>query len=162
VDNIYIIVIIKLTVTQRGVFMRMIKLFVTLAALAVMMITPAAAQFYGPALASPAGGYAPGFVDSVSWTSGVGAATNTDSFFNGIASPLGGSFFDGGFGFPCGIGCGFGGPIGGIAQTGVGSNFGAQNSAMDSYTRTTSFGLGQPNGLAFGIPVPGPAGLMYC
>jgi hypothetical protein len=134
----------------------MIKLFVALAALAVMMITPAAAQFYGPALASPAGGYAPGFSESVTWSQGAGAATNADSFVNNVISPFGGSFFDG---FPCGFG-GFG-PIGGIAQTGVGGNFGAQNSAMGTYTRTTSFGLGQPNGLAFGIPVPGPAGL-YC
>jgi hypothetical protein len=135
----------------------MIKLFVVLAALAVMLISPAAAQFFGPALASPAGGYAPGFVDSVTWSQGVGAATNADSFLNGVASPFGGPFFGG---FPCGFG-GFG-PVGGIAQTGVGGNFGAQNSAMGSYTRTTSFGLGQPVGLAFGVPVPGPAGLMYC
>lgn len=138
--------------------MRMIKLFVVLAALAVMMITPAAAQFYGPALASPCGGYAPGFVDSISWSQGTGATTNSDSFFSGVASPFGGPFF-GGCG-PCGFG-GFG-PIGGLAQTGLGGNFGAQNSAMGSYTRTTSFGLGQPVGLAFGIPVPGPAGLYYC
>jgi hypothetical protein len=132
----------------------MIKLFVALAALAVMMITPAAAQFFGPALASPAGGYAPGFVDSVSWSQGAGAATNTDSFFSGVAGPFGSPFLGG---FPCGFG-----PVGGIAQTGLGGNFGAQNSAMGTYTRTTSFGLGQPVGLAFGIPVPGPAGLMYC
>jgi hypothetical protein len=135
----------------------MIKLFVVLAALAVMLISPAAAQFFGPALASPAGGYAPGFSESTTWSQGVGAATNSDSFFNGVATPFGGSFFGG---FPCGFG-GFG-PDGGIAQTGVGSNFGAQNSAMGSYTRTTSFGLGQPVGLAFGMPVPGPAGLNYC
>jgi len=143
--------------TQRGVLMGMFRLFVVLAALAVMMITPAAAQFYGPALASPAGGYAPGFSESVTWSQGVGSAANTDTFANNVVSPFGGSFFGG---FPCGFG-GFG-PIGGIAQTGVGTNFGAQNSAMGTYTRTTSFGLGQPNGLAFGIPVAGPAGLMYC
>jgi hypothetical protein len=137
--------------------MRMIRLFVVLAALAVMMITPAAAQFYGPALASPAGGYAPGFVDSVSWSQGAGAATSTDAFANNVISPFGGSFFGG---FPCGFG-GFG-PIGGLAQSGVGSNFGAQNSAMTSFTETTSFGLGQPNGLVFGIPVAGPSGLLYC
>jgi hypothetical protein len=135
--------------------MRMIKLFVVLAALAVMMITPAAAQFFGPSLATPGGGYAPGYVDSVTWSSGVGAATTSDSFFNGIASPFGGPFFGG---FPCG----FAGPFGGIAQAGVGGNFGAENSAMGTYTRTTSFGLGQPVGLAFGVPVPGPAGLLYC
>jgi hypothetical protein len=133
----------------------MIKLFVALAALAVMMITPAAAQFFGPALASPAGGYAPGFVDSVTWSQGAGASTNTDSFVNNVVSPFGGPFFSG---FPCGFGAG----IGGLAQTGLGSNFGAQNSAMGTYTRTTSFGLGQPVGLAFGVPVPGPAGLLYC
>jgi hypothetical protein len=136
----------------------MFKLFVVLAALAVMMITPAAAQFFGPAVASPAGGYAPGYVDSVTWSQGVGAATNADSFLNNVVSPFGGSFFGGACGFPVG----FGGGIGGLAQTGLGSNFGAQNSAMGTYTRTTSFGLGQPVGLAFGIPVPGPAGLMYC
>jgi hypothetical protein len=137
----------------------MIKLFVVLAALAVMMVTPAAAQFFGPALASPAGGYAPGYVDSVSWSQGAGASTNTDSFFSGLGGPFGGPFLGGACGFPCGFGGGFGG---GLAQTGLGSNFGAQNSAMGTYTRTTSFGLGQPIGLAFGVPVPGPAGLMYC
>ena len=56
--------------------MRMIKLFVVLAAVAVMMITPAAAQFFGPALATPAGGYAPGFSESTTWSQGAGAATN--------------------------------------------------------------------------------------
>jgi hypothetical protein len=131
--------------------MRMIRLFVALAVLTVVLVMPAGAQFFGPALASPTGGYAPGFSESVSWTSGVGAAASTDAFFNGIASPFGG------FGFPCGFG-----PFGGVAQTGVGSNFGAENSAMGTYTRTTSFGLGQPYGLAFGVPVPGPAGLFYC
>ncbi len=136
----------------------MIKLFVVLAALAVMMITPAAAQFFGPALASPAGGYAPGFSESTTWSQGVGASTNTDAFVNDVVSPFGGPFFGGAF--PCGFG-GFG-PVGGIAQTGVGSNFGAQNSAMGTFTHTESFGLGQPVGLAFGVPVPGPAGLMYC
>jgi hypothetical protein len=135
--------------------MRMIKLLVVLAALAVMMITPAAAQFFGPAMASPAGGYAPGYVDSVTWSQGVGATTNADSFASGVLSPFGGPFFGS---FPCGFGAG----IGGLSQTGLGSNFGAQNSAQGTYTRTTSFGLGQPVGLAFGTPVPGPAGLMYC
>ena len=69
----------------------MIKLFVVLAALAVMMITPAAAQFFGPALASPAGGYAPGFSESTTWSQGVGAATNADSFFSGTFGPFGSS-----------------------------------------------------------------------
>lgn len=123
-----------------------------------MMITPAAAQFFGPALASPAVGYAPGFSESTTWSQGVGAATSTDAFFNGIASPFGAPFF-GGCG-PCGFG-GFG-PVGGIAQAGVGANFGAQNEAMGTFTHTESFGLGQPVGLAFGVPIPGPAGLMYC
>jgi hypothetical protein len=138
--------------------MRLFKLFVTLAACAVMMIMPAAAQFFGPALASPAGGYAPGFVDCVTWSGGAGAAATSNSFFNDVLSPFGGPFF-GGCG-PCGFG--FGGPIGGFAQNGVGGNIGTENSAMGTYTRTTSFGLGQPQGLAFGIPVPGPAGLCYC
>jgi len=133
--------------------MRMIKLFVALAALAVMMITPAAAQFFGPALASPAGGYAPGFVDSVTWSQGAGASTNTNAFASNALSPFSGPFFGGACGFPCGFGDGLGG---------FGSNFGAQNSAMGTFTRTTSFGLGQPVGLAFGVPVPGPAGLLYC
>lgn len=138
--------------------MRMIKLFVMLAVLAVISIAPAAAQFFGPALASPAGGYAPGFVDSVSWSQGVGAATNTDSFFSDVVGPFSGPFFGG-----CGpFGFGGFGPIGGLAQTGLGSNFGTQNSAMGTYTRTTSFGLGQPVVLAFGVPVPGPGGLMFC
>ncbi len=138
--------------------MRMIKLFVALAALAVIMITPAAAQFFGPALASPAGGYAPGFSESTTWSQGTGAATNADSFFSGTVGPFGTPFLDGCS--PCGIG-GFG-PIGGFAQNGVGGNIGVQNSAMGTFTHTESFGLGQPVGLAFGIPVPGPAGLMYC
>ncbi len=129
--------------------MRMIRLFVALAVLAVVLVMPAGAQFFGPAIASPTGGYAPGFSESVSWTSGVGAAASTDAVFNSIVSPFGGPFF------------GFG-PFGGAAETGIGSNFGAENSAMGTFTRTTSFGLGQPDGLAFGIPVPGPGGLIYC
>lgn len=140
--------------------MRMIKLFVVLAAVAVMMITPAAAQFFGPALASPAGGYAPGFSESTTWSQGTGAATNTDSFVSSTFQPFDGIPFAGCS--PCGFG-GFGfGPIGGFANNGVGTNFGAQNSAMGTFTHTESFGLGQPVGLAFGIPVPGPAGLYYC
>ena len=133
--------------------MRMIKAFIVLAAVAVMMITPAAAQFFGPALASPAGGYAPGFSESTTWSQGAGAATNADAFFSGAFSPFGAPF---GGCFPCGFG------LGGFAQNGVGTNFGAQNSVMGEFTHTESFGLGQPVGLAFGIPVPGPAGLYYC
>ncbi len=144
-------------------FIRLFKLFVTLAACAVMMIMPAAAQFFGPALSTPTGGYAPGFSETVTWSGGTGAATNTDSFASNVLSPFGGPFFDGGFA-PCGFGGfgGFGGPIGGIAQDGIGANFGAQNSAMGTFSRTTSFGLGQPPELVFGVPVPGPAGLLYC
>jgi hypothetical protein len=136
----------------------MIKLFVVLAAVAVMMITPAAAQFFGPALSTPTGGFAPGFSETTTWSQGTGASTNSDSFVSDTFGPFGGSFFDGCS--PCGFG-GFG-PVGGFAQTGVGGNFGAQNSAMGTFSHTESFGLGQPVGLAFGIPVPGPAGLMYC
>ena len=141
-------------------FIQLFKLFVTLAACAVMLIMPASAQFFGPALSSPTGGYAPGFSETVTWSEGVGAATNSDSFVSNVVSPFGGPFFGAGFG-PCGFG-GFGGPIGGLAQNGIGSNIGVQNSAMGTFSRTTSFGLGQPIGLVFGIPVPGPAGLLYC
>jgi hypothetical protein len=141
-------------------FIRLFKLFVTLAACAVMLIMPASAQFFGPALATPTGGYAPGFSESVTWSGGTGAATNSDSFLSNVVSPFGGPFFGAGFG-PCGIG-GLAGPIGGLVQSGIGGNFGAQNSAMGTFSRTTSFGLGQPIGLAFGIPVPGPGGLLYC
>jgi len=144
-------------------FIQLFKLFVTLAACAVMLIMPASAQFFGPALATPTGGYAPGFSESVTWSGGTGAATNSDSFLSNVVSPFGGPFF-GDICSPCGFGGfgGFGGPIGGYAQNGLGGNFGAQNSAMGTFSRTTSFGLGQPIGLAFGIPVPGPAGLLYC
>ena len=127
----------------------MIKAVVMLAALAVMMIIPASAQFYGPAMASPTGGYAPGYVDSVTWSNGVGASTNTDSFLSGVSSPF------------WGLGtCGW--PFGGLAPASFGGNLAAQNSAMGTYTRTTSFGLGQPVGLVFGIPVAAPSGLMFC
>lgn len=144
-------------------FIRLFKLFVMLAACAVMLTVPASAQFFGPALATPTGGYAPGFSESVTWSGGTGAAASSDSFLSNVVSPFGGPFFGSGPGLcgPCGFG-GFGGPIGGLAQSGIGGNIGTQNSAMGTYSRTTSFGLGQPNGLVFGIPVPGPGGLTFC
>jgi hypothetical protein len=141
-------------------FIQLFKLFVTLAACAVMLIMPAAAQFFGPDLATPTGGYGPGFSESVTWSGGAGTSANTDSFVNNVVSPFGGPFFGAGFG-PCGFG-GFGGPIGGLAQNALGNNIGEQSSTMGTFSRTTSFGLGQPVELVFGIPVPGPAGLLYC
>ena len=133
--------------------MRMIKLFVMLTVLAVMAVLPAAAQVVPFA-------YGPGFVDSVQWTSGTGTSAASDAFSNNIVSPFGGPFFGGAFG-PCSP-CGFGFPVGGLAQTGTGGNIGTQSSAMSTYGRSVAFGMVLPNELAFGMPVSGPSGLMYC
>lgn len=94
-----------------------------------------------------------GFFETESWTGGVGSATASDQFFSGVASPFGGSFFS-----PCDL---WGGG-GGLVQSGLGGNVGAQNSATGTYSRSTAFGMAPLGSLVFGIPVAGPAGLLYC
>jgi hypothetical protein len=105
-----------------------------------------------------------GITNTFITTSGSGNVATTDSFVNNflgqnVVQGLGGPF--GGWG--CGP-CGFGG-AGGFAstgpfQTGVGGNIGAQSSEACGSAGSSSFGL-QPIGLAFGIPVAGPSGLLY-
>ncbi len=108
-----------------------------------------------------------GITNTFITTSGTGNVASTDSFVNNflgqnVVQGLGGPF--GGFGCGgCG-GCGLGG-VGGFAsngpfQIGVGGNIGAQNSAACGSAGSSSFGL-QPLGLAFGVPVAGPSGLLY-
>lgn len=93
----------------------------------------------------PMGNVGNGITDSVTWTTGVGNALNTNSF-NNLAGPFGG--------------CGFA-PFGlGAFQNGFGANVGTQNSAEVGYSESRSFGL-QPQGIVFGVPVSGPGGLLY-
>lgn len=145
-----------------------IKLLVTLALFAVIAILPAGA-WLGPnvecgpmpvASAIPYGTLGSGIFEQETWSAGTGAAATGDQFSNEVLSPaIGGDLF-GGFG-ACGFGAPFGG-AGGYAQNGLGANQGFQNSAMGTFSKTAAFGLGPMPGLAFGIPVPGPAGLYYC
>lgn len=117
--------------------------------------------WYGPpALGSvaapvPLGVPGSGFFETESWTVGAGAATCGDSFFSGVASPFGGPFFG-----PCGFGP-FDG-IGGLLQSGLGGNIGAQNSATGTFTKSTAFGISPLNSLVFGVPIPGPGGFIFC
>lgn len=140
-----------------------VKLLVMLVALALIAVLPAGA-WVGPdymagalplAAITPAGTIGSGIFETDCWSTGVGTTAATDSFANSVISPFGGPFFD-----PCGPFAA--GPCGGLAQSGVGGNFGTQNSATSTGSHTTAFGLGPMPGLAFGIPVPGPAGLAYC
>jgi hypothetical protein len=150
--------------------MSKVKLFVTLALFAmigmIIGIMPACA-WLGPNVLCdglPVAGPAPygtlgsGFFETVSYSTGVGSASASDSFFNGVFSPFGGAGF-GGFG-ACGVP--FCGPVGGFAQSGLGGNIGVQDSAMSTFTRSTAFGLSPLNALVFGMPVAGPAGLYFC
>jgi hypothetical protein len=151
--------------------MSKVKLVVTLASLAIvgtMIGMMPACAWLGPNVLCddrlPVAGPAPygtlgsGFFETVSYSTGVGSASASDSFFNGVFSPLGGAGF-GGFG-ACGVP--FCGPVGGFAQSGLGGNVGVQDSAMSTYTRSTAFGLSPLNALVFGVPVAGPAGLYFC
>ncbi len=118
----------------------------------------------------PYGNTGNGITDVVTWTTASGTATNTDSFVNSFFGPTAVQG-TGGLGFPLfdGWGCGLG--LGGCGipslfsscgplQTGVGGNWGAQNTATTGFSEAESFGL-QPIGLAFGVPVPGPGGLLF-
>lgn len=116
-------------------------------------------------LAIGAGNLGNGITSSWYSTTGVGEAVNTDSFVNDFVgqTAVQGSGFPFGFG---GFGCGLGGfgatPFAsfGPFQTGVGSNFGTQNTAATGAAGSESFGL-QPIGLVFGVPVSGPGGFLY-
>jgi hypothetical protein len=117
-------------------------------------------------LAVGAGNLGNGITDTWYSTSGFGGSATTDSFVNSFVGPtaaqgFGSPFGFGGCGFPALGACGISpfasfGPF----QTGVGGNWGTQNSAANGAARATTFGL-QPIGLAFGIPVAGPGGLLY-
>ncbi len=120
---------------------------------------PAGAQLGCPAFAAPPlnswgvpvayGNFGNGIVTTDTWTSGVGSTVNTDSFGSALATPFG-----------AGLGCGFS-PFGiGPFQTGFGGNLGVQGSQATGFSESTTFGLQQPQ-VAFGIPVPGPAGLVF-
>lgn len=143
-----------------------VKFLVILVAAALIAVLPVGA-WVGPdylagalplAAITPAGTVGSGIYETSSWTAGAGNTAATSNFANGVVSPFGGPFFDGCG--PCGFG-GFGGPIGGLAQTGFGGNIGAEQSATGTATHTMAFGLGPQPGVVFGVPVPGPGGL-YC
>jgi hypothetical protein len=140
-----------------------VKLLVIFVALAMIAVLPAGA-WVGPdyiagslplAAITPYGTIGSGIYETDSWTTGAGSSAISDSFASNVISPFGGAFFD-----PCGPFAT--GPIGGLAQTGLGGNLGAQESATATGTHTTAFGIGPQPGLVFGIPIAGPAGLTYC
>ncbi len=118
----------------------------------------------------PYGNTGNGITDTVTWTTGSGAALNTDSFVNNFVGPTAAQAT--GLGFPLfdGWGCGFGaGACGGFPssfssfgpfQAGVGGNWGTQQSTGTGFSEAQSFGL-QPIGLAFGVPVPAAGGLLF-
>ncbi|WP_424357164.1 hypothetical protein [Methanocella sp. MCL-LM] len=145
-----------------------VKLLVMFLALAMISVLPAGA-WMGPdyiagslplAAITPYGTVGSGIYETDCWTTSGGASTVSDSFASNVISPFGGgAFFD-----PCFSPCGFGaGPsCGGLAQSGLGGNQGAQQSETATRTSTTAFGIGPLPGLVFGIPVAGPAGLTYC
>lgn len=137
---------------SRLVVLALFGLFLVLCPIADAQCAPVAP------LAVGAGNLGNGITDTWYSTSGFGGATTTDSFVNSFA----GQTAVEGFGSPFGFGaCGISpfasfGPF----QAGIGGNWGAQNSFADGAARATTFGL-QPIGLAFGIPVAGPGGLLY-
>jgi hypothetical protein len=120
----------------------------------------------------PFGNTGNGITNTVTWTTGSGAALNTDSFLNNFVGPtaaqatgLGFPGFNGWGCGPFGFGPGACGFPGGFAsfgpfQSGVGGNVGTQQTAATGFSGSQSFGL-QPIGLAFGVPVPGPNGLLF-
>jgi hypothetical protein len=144
----------------------------------LLALCPAAEAQCAPLLAGapvglglvPYGNTGNGITDAVTWTTGAGTAANTDSFVNSFLGPTAVQG-TGGFGFPGfdGWGGGFGlGACGfpssfanwGPFQTGIGGNLGTQQTAATGFSEASSFGL-QPIGLAFGVPVPGPGGLLF-
>jgi hypothetical protein len=123
----------------------------------------------GVGLPVPYGNFGSGITDSWYTTAGSGNSFNTDTFVNSFAGPsavqgCGGPFGFGGWGCgPCGFGgCGIPSAFSswGPFQSGVGGNFGNQFSAASGVARSQTFGL-QPIGLAFGVPVAGPGGLVF-
>lgn len=135
--------------------------------LPVAPIAPAAAGLV------PFGNTGNGITDVTTWTTGSGSAVNTNGFVDNFVGPtaiqgtgLGFPLFDGWGCGPCGFGglgaCGFPSNFAsfGPFQTGVGNNVGTQQSAATGFSDAESFGL-QPIGLAFGVPVPCPAGLLF-
>ncbi len=141
----------------------------------LVALAPAAEAQCAPLLAGapvglglvPYGNTGNGITDVVTWTTGAGSSAATDSFVNSFIGPT--AFQEtGGFGFPGfdGWGCGLGGGFPssflswGPFQTGIGGNLGSQQTAATGFSEASSFGL-QPIGLAFGVPVPGPGGLLF-
>jgi len=133
-------------------------------ALALIAVSPAGAQLVPGYVAgalplaeiTPYGTVGSGISESSSWTQGAGAAAATDAFTNSVVGPFGSPFFD-----SCPFGSPFGG-FGGLAQNGVGTNFGAQNTASSTFDHSSTFGLPPLSGVVFGIPVAGAGGLAYC
>ncbi len=140
---------------NRVIVLALFGLFLVLCPVAYAQCTP---------LAVSPGNFGNGITDTWYTTSGVGGAATTDSFVNNYLGQTAVQGFGGPFGFgcsPCGLGCGVGpfasyGPF----STGVGGNFGTQNSAATGTAESTTFGL-QPIGLVFGVPVAGPGGYLY-
>jgi hypothetical protein len=141
--------------------MRFVTKLLVLAIFGVVSLAtclPAGAQLTCPTFAAPPlnswgvpvayGNFGNGIVTTDTWTAGTGAAVNTDSFGSSSAVPLGG------------LGCGFS-PFGiGPFQTGFGGNLGTQSTQATGFSESTTFGLQQPQ-IVFGVPVPGPGGLLY-
>ncbi len=142
---------------------------VVLALFGLFLVTVPMAYAQCAPLAVGAGNLGNGITDTWYTTQGVGGAATTDSFVNDFVGQTAVQGCGGPFGFG-GWGCGvpFGGCGGGFApfasfgpfSTGVGTNFGTQNSAACGAAGASSFGL-QPIGLVFGVPVSGPGGFLY-
>lgn len=142
---------------------------VVLALFGLFIVAVSTASAQVAPLAIGAGNLGNGITNTWYTTSGVGGAATTDSFVNdfvgqtavqGFGSPFG--FGGPGCGFPAFGGCGGFSPFAsfGPFSTGLGTNFGTQNSAATGAAGASSFGL-QPIGLVFGIPVSGPGGFLY-
>lgn len=117
----------------------------------------------GVGLPVPYGNFGNGITESDTWSNGIGNAATTNSFVNDFTGQLAAQGFGGPFGGLCGP-CGVGptafssfGPF----QTGVGGDWGAQNSAANGGSHAMTFGLQPLGGVVFGIPVPGPGGLVF-
>ncbi len=140
---------------NRSVILALFGLFLILGPLANAQFTP---------IPAGVGNLGNGITDTWYTATGAGTTSTTDSFVNSFAgqSVAQGFGFPFGFGgFGCGLGAGFT-PFASVGpfQTGVGGNWGWQDSAASNTARAQTFGL-QPIGLAFGIPVAGPGGLVY-
>jgi hypothetical protein len=144
----------------------------------LLALGPAAEAQCAPLLAGapvglglvPYGNTGNGITDAVTWTTGTGTSATTDSFVNNFVGPTAVQG-TGGCGFPlfngwgCGLGlgaCGFPSSFAnwGPFQTGLGGNWGAQNTAVTGFSEASSFGL-QPIGVVFGVPVAGSGGLLF-